>query len=252
MSFFSDSNVIKLTEIDSTNDYLKRKPELWHQNYFTVYTSHQTKGRGRNSREWFSKPGDDLAFSFLFLSKDKMDHLPCISLCVGLAVLKSLSKILGAKVDLKWPNDIQYRNKKICGILCERIDSLTLNSENILIIGVGININSESFPPPIQEKATSIRLVTKRRSNIKEILFKTLNLIKKVLDDFTVPMKEGIRYEILAHTNSIGSAIRYRDQNGLENVGIIVDMNPFGELLVKSRNGNIYTINNHHDDLVIE
>ena len=245
MNFFSNQNVIHLKEVDSTNDYLKRNPDLWNKNYFTVYTTHQTQGRGRNSRTWFSNPGDDLAFSFIFLSKNKINHLPCISLYVGWAVIKCLSEIIKDRLELKWPNDIIYKNKKLCGILCERIDSNKTNSENTLIIGVGINLNSESFPSAIKEIAISIRQITGEKTGIKKILFKILDFIRLALDNLLIPMSEEVKYQILSFSNCIGSEIKYQAQENHITTSTVIDINLFGELVVKNQNGSIQVISNY-------
>ncbi len=247
MSFFLDTNVLYLEKVESTNNYLKERPEFWNKNYFTVYTDHQSQGRGQHGREWFSKSGDDLAFSFIFSCEGETSHLSLLNLYVGLALSKSLSKIIGDRIELKWPNDIQYQNKKLSGILCESMGKVINQLQNTNIIGIGININSISFHPTIQKKAISIKSIIKKKVNIKKILNQVLNEIKIVLDNFTIPMKDDIRHQILAITNSIGSKIKYQENNQ-EKIGIIMDINCFGELIVKDQNDNIRTINNCHDD----
>ena len=99
-------------KVNSTNEFLKHRSEYWGTNYYTVYTDNQTQGRGRQQREWQCNPGEDLAFSFIFLAPMKEIYLPCLSLCLGLAVHRSLSTIAKVKLNLKWPNDIDYQKKK--------------------------------------------------------------------------------------------------------------------------------------------
>ena len=114
---------IHLDETESTNDICLNeiknsdKPIL-------VTADMQTKGRGRNEKEWNSPKGN-LYFSFGFTRHNLINGL---SVKVGLIVAESLQQILKKNVLLKWPNDIFYLNKKVGGILVETssINNLSL------------------------------------------------------------------------------------------------------------------------------
>ena len=193
MHFLKTRNILRLPEVDSTNDYLKKNLKFWNKNYFTVYTDHQTMGKGRHDRKWFSQPGKDLAFSLVFLPKNDIKHLPCLSLSVGLALSDFLSEFIQDSVELKWPNDIQYRNRKLSGILCERMNPPANKDRDVMVIGVGINVNSRSFNGSISAKAISLRNIIQRETDIDQILCGSLESIKKILNTFTVPMKDRVR-----------------------------------------------------------
>ena len=247
MKSLKTGSMVRLKKVDSTNDYLKRNPKLWDKNYFTVYTDHQTGGRGRYNRKWFSQTGKDLAFSFIFLPESRIKHLPCLSLYVGLALSDFLSELIGDSVELKWPNDIQYKGQKLSGILCERMDDPMNEDREVVVVGVGINVNSSSFDSSIHPRPTSLRNMIRQETDIEQILHGALDAIQKTLNSFTVPMRDDVRDRILSVTCSIGLRIKYQDQENRSRVGSIISINHLGELLVKADDGGTHTINNYHD-----
>ena len=123
---------IHLDETESTNDICLNeinnsdKPIL-------VTADMQTKGRGRNEKEWNSPKGN-LYFSFGFTRHNLINGL---SVKVGLIVAESLQQILKKNVLLKWPNDLFYLDKKVGGIL---VETSSINNIFKIVIGIGINL----------------------------------------------------------------------------------------------------------------
>lgn len=121
-----------------------------------IVAKRQTAGRGRNSNAWWSGDG---ALTFTLLLdlpvRDVADIGP-FSLTVGLAVCQSLERLApAADLALKWPNDVYFNEKKICGILIER----PVASEPRLAIGIGVNVNNSLANAPEELKATATSLV---------------------------------------------------------------------------------------------
>lgn len=123
---------IHLDETESTNDICLNeinnsdKPIL-------VTADMQTKGRGRNEKEWNSPKGN-LYFSFGFTRHNLINGL---SVKVGLILAESLQQILKKNVLLKWPNDLFYLNKKVGGIL---VETSSINNIFKIVIGIGVNL----------------------------------------------------------------------------------------------------------------
>jgi len=125
-------------ELPSTSDYIKEHVnEL--DNFDSVYTDTQTKGRGRTGHTWESEPGKNAAFSILIKDKDIVAKYNLISIVTGIAVAAYLENVGIDNVQLKWPNDVLVNGKKICGILLEG------SIPNYLIVGIGINVNQTKF-----------------------------------------------------------------------------------------------------------
>lgn len=117
-----------------------------------VVADHQTAGRGRLGRTWEAPAGTALLCSIL-LKPPPDRHVPELSLVAGIAVADALERITGLSVQLKWPNDVMLRRRKVAGCLAE-------TREGAVVLGIGVNVNQtrEELPP----KAGSLRTLTGR------------------------------------------------------------------------------------------
>lgn len=142
-------------EIDSTNNYMKSlllKQKV--KEGTIISTDFQTGGRGQRGNGWLSEKGKNLLFSIvLYPDTVKANEQFVISQTVSLAVADFLRKYTDG-ITIKWPNDIYWQDKKVCGILIEN----TLEGDEIKesVCGIGINLNQESFdsslPNPVSLK----------------------------------------------------------------------------------------------------
>ena len=87
-------------------------------------TGYQTAGRGRRDRRWSAPPGTSVAVSLLVAPHDvPTDRWGWLPLLAGLAVVEGLRRITPVDVTLKWPNDVMAGDRKLCGILAERVET---------------------------------------------------------------------------------------------------------------------------------
>ncbi len=143
-------NIIKKETVTSTNDILKQSFKEYESG--TVLTAkHQTKGRGRMGRSFYSPP-TGLYFSILL--KDIKSNPATLTVMTAVAVMKGIYDTFGIKTQVKWVNDIFYEGKKICGILTE--GAFLKDRLQYAVIGVGVNIATEKFPTEISEIAGSL------------------------------------------------------------------------------------------------
>lgn len=144
--------------LGSTNDVARRLAAEGARPGTVVLAEEQTAGRGRAGRSWSSPPGTGLWFSVIAAPLD--DTAPAfLPLRVGLAVAAALDGLLrGAKVGLKWPNDLCVGERKLGGILCEA--TWEGARSGAVVAGVGLNIqqSAEEFPPEIRGSATSLAI----------------------------------------------------------------------------------------------
>ena len=105
-----------------------------------VVADHQTAGRGRLGRAWEAPPGTALLFSIL-LKPPPERHAPELSLVAGVAVADALERALGLSVQIKWPNDVMLRRKKIAGCLAEARDGA-------VVLGIGVNVEQTESELP--------------------------------------------------------------------------------------------------------
>ncbi|RWX01673.1 biotin--[acetyl-CoA-carboxylase] ligase [Flavobacterium cerinum] len=151
-------NIIKLSAINSTNDYLKGLTAAqFVENFTIVVTEDQTGGRGQMGSKWNVEPGKNLTFSVLI--KDlllEINEIFNLNAAVAVSVIEGLESFNISNLSIKWPNDILAGNKKIGGILIE--NSIKNNGEIFSIVGIGLNVNQKDFGE--LPKASSLSLVT--------------------------------------------------------------------------------------------
>jgi BirA family biotin operon repressor/biotin-[acetyl-CoA-carboxylase] ligase len=215
--------IVKLDKVNSTNTYLKENSKFWNENFLTVHALNQTNGKGRFERKWYSEKGLDLTFSTLFLPKENItENLSVVSLYAGLAVYKVLIKQLDENLNLKWPNDIYYKDKKLGGILCENICS---NNKHVVIIGIGINVNSINNSEKISDNnITSVKEITNLHYDIDFILNDILKELRIYLNNFDFPLNNDVLNEWKNASTSLGKKVLY-EQDGEQKHAVFIDIN---------------------------
>jgi BirA family transcriptional regulator, biotin operon repressor / biotin---[acetyl-CoA-carboxylase] ligase len=143
---FVGQNLITLSEVDSTNTYLKNiLTNSTPVEGTVIMAESQYAGRGQQQNKWHSEPGKNLAFSILL----SPDFLPIgnqfdLTRVVSLGVYDALKPLLGDALKIKWPNDVYYNDRKLGGILIENIVHGSKIKHSV--IGIGLNINQAEFP----------------------------------------------------------------------------------------------------------
>lgn len=132
-----------------------------------VYTTCQTHGKGQRGNTWTDVPGESLAMSILLTPDWLVSDAFVLNKAIALSVCEALSAITGKTFLLKWPNDILYRGRKVCGILLE--NSIQQGKVTHCIAGIGININQATFPNHLP-LAVSLRQVLGYEVAAAEIL----------------------------------------------------------------------------------
>lgn len=133
-----DYHIEILPQTDSTNRQLRAMAESGAPQGTVLFAEHQTAGKGRLGRSFFSPQGSGLYFSILLRPQSVVDGLR-ITAAAGVAVAEAVNEVLGIALKIKWVNDLYYRNKKVCGILAE---SATTPQGDFAycILGIGLNV----------------------------------------------------------------------------------------------------------------
>ncbi|GAC1381539.1 MAG: biotin--[acetyl-CoA-carboxylase] ligase [Ginsengibacter sp.] len=184
-------SLIILDSVDSTNNYamgvvhsgVSDRP-------LAVMALVQTAGKGRHTKQWKSEKGKNLTASFI------VDLCPIaiyrqfeLIVDISLACAELFKNRGATDVQIKWPNDIYYNDKKAGGILIENV--LRGNLIKTSVIGIGININQTDFPEGIN--ATSLALITGKEFDVKEICLELNEMIRKRLELInTIPFKKRL------------------------------------------------------------
>jgi BirA family transcriptional regulator, biotin operon repressor / biotin---[acetyl-CoA-carboxylase] ligase len=195
-----------------------------------VVAKRQTAGQGRFGRTWHSEPGAGLYMSQVLRLKICGDSLPLVTLALGLATAEALTQVASVAPDLRWPNDVLLNGKKCAGILVQLVDG-------VLITGIGINVNHETFPDQLAGLATSLRQATGREHDLDYLLDALIGSI----DDHVERLMQNGRDPVLRAFSQASSYVRGRrvvvEQNGTELTGMTDGLDAQGFLVLREDNG---------------
>ncbi|SMO60249.1 biotin--[acetyl-CoA-carboxylase] ligase [Solitalea koreensis] len=229
-ALFFGQNLITLSEVDSTNNYLKQLlanttplPEGT-----AIMAENQFQGRGQMQNKWFAEPGKNLTLSFLacpsFVTVGEQFNL---NKAVSLGVTDFVGSILGNRVKIKWPNDIFYGDTKLGGILIENFLSGSYLKQSV--IGIGLNINQDHFPDGIN--AISFKTITGKDHQ----LIPCFNALSSALEARYLQLRSGnlasINTDYLGRLFRIGERHLYRSVDDVFE-GEIIGINSLGQLQV--------------------
>jgi BirA family biotin operon repressor/biotin-[acetyl-CoA-carboxylase] ligase len=166
MSETIGKRIIRLSEVGSTNTYLKDNSELLKEHGLVVIAEMQTSGRGRAGRKFVSLPDKNVTFSVVLHPGLALGEVQVFALLAGIVVARVLENYIEG-VRLKWPNDVLVNGKKICGILLETI---TIPQQNfpVLILGIGLNTKGflKEYPQELQKLVTTLEAEIYQNSNV--------------------------------------------------------------------------------------
>jgi BirA family biotin operon repressor/biotin-[acetyl-CoA-carboxylase] ligase len=237
-TLFIGQNSFHLHAVDSTNSYatdMLRQISLVDGTLF--YTFNQLNGRGQRDNKWESEPDKNIALSVViapsFLSANKQFLLTQIT---SLALADLMAELLdkSAKVCVKWPNDIYINNKKIAGVLIE--NTLRDNIIQHSIIGVGINVNQETFTTT--NNAVSLKQVAGKSFELMAVL----EMFCKNLEAYYLQLKAVKMQEInQKYLSTLYRLNEWKNYSFDENIneGKIVGTTAEGKLIIELRDGSI-------------
>jgi len=217
-----------LDEIDSTNDYLKRRKN---KEFDTVVAHRQTKGKGTRGRVWLSNEGV-LMFSFV-IKEDKLipiEEYMKLPLIIGISLLEALKEVEDLPYKFKWTNDIYLYDKKLSGILIEK------TSEDF-IVGIGVNLNILDLE---NLNAISLKLVTEKNYDKISIVKIVLKKVKEFLYDFYRGNWSMLLQKINENNYLKDKKVKFLAPNREYN-GIVKSINLEGELELEEE-GNTYLL----------
>lgn len=204
----------------STNVLAAAAPER----NLVVVADHQTAGRGRLGREWFTPRGAALTFSAVVDPVVADEWWPLVPLVAGYAV----ARVVGGSV--KWPNDVLLDDRKVCGILVERVSVRAHSADKPLaVIGIGLNVDQRADELPV-ETATSLALAG-ARTDRTELFGRVLGELRRWLGVLTAEpttFVAGFR----AHCDTVDRDVRVELPDGSVLEGRAVGVDNHGRLLV--------------------
>ena len=234
-------NLILLDSVDSTNVYARTLIQQGFGEGAAVIADSQTRGRGRFGKNWYSPPEMGVWMSVILPSMKNDDSFVNMSYISTLSVVEALNDAAKLKTEIKWPNDVLIKQKKIAGILSEIVK---LNDKKSFIVsGIGVNINYEyeKFPPELREVATSLSIVTGSKFPRERIVASILNILEK---NYSAAIENGTDYiftEWMKRCTTIGRRIRVvQSEKYFE--GTAESIKPDGRLIIRDSRNNIIEI----------
>jgi BirA family biotin operon repressor/biotin-[acetyl-CoA-carboxylase] ligase len=144
--------VLWYEDISSTNTVASALAENGAEEGCVVVADAQSAGRGRLGRVWSSPPGAGIYASIILRPTPVVSRL--ITLAMGVAIAEGIQSATGLDAEVKWPNDVYVRGRKLAGILAEA--GVSSAGAHHVVVGFGINVLPACYPPDVAARATSI------------------------------------------------------------------------------------------------
>ena len=221
--------------IDSTNDEAKRLIASGEKGMALVVAEGQTAGRGRQGKSFYSPEQTGVYMTLSLPTSLAFSDAVSVTTATAIAVHSAIYKLTGIETKIKWVNDLYLNGKKVCGILTEAVSDLETGMVQHMIIGIGLNWSTMSFPSDLQEIATSLaapRDISRNRmiAAVVDALFDTLK------NDRSANLALYRR-----HSMVLGKEITYlKNGEGFHARAIDIDEN--GGLVVEHTDGSRITL----------
>jgi BirA family biotin operon repressor/biotin-[acetyl-CoA-carboxylase] ligase len=194
----------------STNDIMARLARDGMKEGAVVFAESQSRGRGRLGRQWISPARQGLWFSILLRPDLPPQSATQVMVAAAAALVRALAPLLGRAPEIKWPNDILIRGKKVAGILTELTAELDQIKEIVLGIGVDVNLDASGFPAGLRNLATSLKIECGRTIDRAELAV----MILRELDGDYQRIQNG-QFELVAeewreHCTTLGRDVAIR------------------------------------------
>lgn len=175
-------NIIHYKKIDSTQKEIWRRIEKNSIEDGTVIIADiQTEGIGTHGRKWYTSQEGNIAFSFVIYPNVLVKRLEKLTKQIAEIIVDIFKEIYKIQLEIKNPNDIVIKDKKLGGILTET--KLKGETVNVLVIGIGINTNGQYIESEIKNLATSVKNEFNIRVDNKKVITEFCNQFeKKVLE----------------------------------------------------------------------
>jgi BirA family biotin operon repressor/biotin-[acetyl-CoA-carboxylase] ligase len=220
--------------LDSTNRYLVDEAASGSAAGLVAVADEQSAGRGRLGRSWVAPPGASLLASVLLDAGAPPEHRHLALVAAALAALEAVEEHCGFRPRLKWPNDLVVDDRKLAGLLAEATVS------NAVVVGMGLNVDWQSFPPEIAETATACNLAG-RPAPRADLLVAWLRALERRLRAFETGGPAALHADQIAASATLGRRVRVeRAHDVLE--GDAVALTELGHLVVLAGDGAEHTV----------
>ncbi len=203
-----------------------------------VIAEKQSQGRGRLGRQWHSPEGVGAYLTLIARPKLNPADAPILSIVTALAYVEAIKRVTGISAQVKWPNDVTIRGRKVAGILTE----LTTDRDRIahILVSVGMNLNHtrEHFPQALRKKASSLRIARGKKVDRIAMVQRFLEAFERRYLQYLNDGFPALRKRVLKHSSLIGHDVMILGARGYKPIyGRALDIDDSGRLVVKTDSG---------------
>lgn len=225
-------------ETDSTNSEAKRYCLSGGYIPALFIADHQTAGRGRMGRSFFSPADTGIYLSLLIEAPEDASDIVRVTSAAAVALHRAIANEMRIDAKIKWVNDLYYNGRKISGILAE---SFFVNDKRYVVIGVGINLSTQDFPEELQEKAGAIIKENDEKKNSYIRAGLTVRVAFGLYDVLGTLGDRGIMDYYRKHSAVLGQRVTFTE-NQVERSGVAESIDDQGALSVRLDDGSLYVL----------
>ncbi len=243
------SSIIQLPETGSTNNYaIELIAQQRPAEGCVIRADYQTSGRGTDTNSWESERGKNLTFSLILYPEFAADKQFILNKAISLGIHDFLScELPGETISIKWPNDIYVGDKKACGILIQ--NSVIGNTLDYVVVGIGLNVNQTLFTGNVPNPV-SMKMATGINYNLDVVLSK---LLISIFRRYRQVMPGTFSEIETAYQAALYRRLEWQkyEVRGSELIAMITGTNPYGQLLLETREGEQLTCDLKEVKLII-
>lgn len=230
--------VLTYSSVDSTNSEAKRLIANGLSEPCLIAAETQTAGRGRLGRSFYSPTSSGLYMSLIFHPHAPASEWIAITSAAAVAVCLAIEELSGLSPKIKWVNDIYIGDRKICGILTEAVSDSFGTLMKSVIVGIGVNLSTVSFPDTLAERAASLYPNGQPPFSRNRLAAAIANTLSGLTDNLT-DRDWLASYRKRSYLD--GKGITYIE-NGISHSAVALGIDAHGGLIVENDDGDRLTL----------
>ena len=231
---FLGKRVYYFDSTDSTQNFAMEIASNDKENGTVVISKKQTGGRGRMKRKWKSPTGG-IWMSIIIHPKFDVSYTTLVPIATSLALCMAIEKILKIKPELKWPNDVTLKGKKVAGVLVDT--SIISNEIENMVLGIGINFKIKPHELASTIKKTpnfyGVATLVKKNERALPLVHQFLYELENVFQLINSRRIKKIKSEWTKRSSTIGRNVSIITSEGNVN-GKAVKIDSDGALIISN------------------
>jgi BirA family transcriptional regulator, biotin operon repressor / biotin---[acetyl-CoA-carboxylase] ligase len=228
-------------ETGSTNDIVEKLARDGVKEGVAVFAEAQTRGRGRLGRQWLSPPRKGLWFSVLLRPDLRPQAATQLTVAAATALWRAIRDQTGLTPEIKWPNDILIKGRKVAGVLTELSAELDHIKHVILGIGLDVNLSTKDFPVELRGVATSLKAETGRHFQRAELAAAILRELDRDYERIRAHRFPEVADEWQEHCATLGRRVAIHVGDRVLQ-GLAEALDDDGALLLRTQHGRLERI----------